>query len=109
MALARSSQPSTRPTPTFDPVSGARLAEKVARGEQLQSKRPGAHAQAGQLRDRPLAHVVQVQLDARAVQLGCLLQHPLDRRLPALQQEMPAQRVDAESDHDGPWFHTATG
>ena len=109
MALARSSQPSTRPTPSSIAVSGARLAEKVARGEQLQPELPGTHAEAGQLRDGSVAHVVQVQLDARAVQLGCLLQHPLHRRLPALQQEMPAQGVDTESDHDGPWFHTATG
>src|SRR4029077_10613642 len=91
--------------PDFDRVAGARLAEEVTRGEQSQSELLRALAQAGQLRGRPLANVMQVQLHARAVQLGRLLEHALYRRLPALQQEMPAQRVDTESDHDAQCSH----
>jgi hypothetical protein len=43
---------------------------------------------------------MQVQLHALALELSRLLEHPLHGRLSALQQEMPAERVNPESDHD---------
>ena len=43
---------------------------------------------------------MQVQLHARALESGRLLEYALHGRLSALQQEMPAQRVDTKSDHD---------
>ena len=86
-----------------DGVPAGGRADEVAHGEDAQTRARRPRGERAQRVVVALAHVVQSHAHALALELAGLVEDVLDRDRAGLEPEMPAERVDPETDQSVSW------